>query len=260
MNIAIAFSPNWAYYVWIEMYSILKNTKNTIKFYLLSDNLSEEEIEEFTKLCKHFNKKNSVKYLNILDMYNELLPSGVNVDNRFSKYTLYRLLLPYLVKDDRLLYLDADIIVNNNIDDFYNIDFGDSLIAGIADTGLDQYYNRANYMKSIGLNADATYINAGVTLMNMKKIKELKLTDKWVQMANEKLCPNHDQDILNITCKGRIKLVDFKYNVSLSTGLNIQEKDVAIMHFAGVKPWNLEHVPFYSIWKKYSSGCDVLCL
>jgi lipopolysaccharide biosynthesis glycosyltransferase len=257
LNIAIAFSPNWAYYAWIEMYSLFKNNKAPIKVYLLSDNLLDEEIEEFDKMCRHFGKGYTVEYINALEKYNKLIPSGINVDNRFSKYTLYRLLLPYFVKEDRLLYLDADAVINGDLSEFYNIDLEDNLIAGIEDTGLSKYYKRADYMKSLGLTNNDAYINAGIALMNMKAIKEINLADKWVQMANDRLYPNHDQDIFNITCSGRIKLVDFKYNVSLSTGLNIKEEDIKIMHYAGQKPWANQNVPFYSLWRKWQKKCDL---
>ena len=244
MNIAIAFSPNWSKYVAILVYSIFKNNKSPIKVYLLSENLSYTEMMYFNKLHLHFGQDYKCVYIDMKNHYQNNITSDINVDGRFSKYTLYRLLLPKLVTDDKLLYIDADTVVNGDLSELYNIDFKDNLIAGVLDCGVDDYKSEIDFKK------EDLYINAGVTLMNLKQIRELELDKTWLEMVNTKWYPMHDQCIMNITCKNKIIPVDLKYNVSLSTGLDIQESDAKIIHYAGTKPWNSNETIFYDAWEK----------
>jgi lipopolysaccharide biosynthesis glycosyltransferase len=93
--------------------------------------------------------------------------------------------------------------------------------------------------------------------MDMKKIRELKLMDKWLEMVNTTFYNCHDQDILNITCRGKIKVVQNEYNSSLSTGYS---GGVKIAHYAGHKPWQSGTVQNYNIWSGLEKECRALQL
>ncbi len=248
MNVAIAFSDNWSKFVAVEMYALFSTNKAPIKVYLLSDELSENNIKEFDSVCNICGEGYTYEYVNVLEMYNRLMPSGINVDSRFSKYTLYRLFLPKIIQDDRVLYIDADAIVIGDLSYLYDTDMDSEgyLLAGVEDTGLQK-----GYKTKIGLTEDDLYINAGISLINLKLVREEGLYEKWIDMANNIFYEAHDQDIFNITCNKRTKKFHYKYNTSLSTGLNIQKENIKIMHYAGNKPWNTMTVPFYDIWKQW---------
>jgi len=255
MNIVLVFSEDWAKAVAVELYAIFKNNPAPVKVYLVSDLLSESTLNEFSKVQKTFGEGYEYIYLNVEKLYNEFVPSTVNVDGRFTKYTLYRLVLPKIITDDRILYIDADAIVNGNLSDFFNMDLEDNLIAGVIDSGI--YLPQYKYMLyNIGLTEKDPYLNAGVMLFNWKEIRNLSLCDTWLKEINAKLYGCHDQDVINMTCKGRVKTVDLAYNVSLSTGLGIKPEDIKIMHFAGskeTKPWTgSTKAPFYQIWNKWA--------
>ncbi len=252
MNIAIVFSPDWSRYVAIELLSIFGTNPAPIKVYLISDG---SELMDFSCLCP---PGYAVEYIDLEQQFRERIPSTVNVCTRFTKYVLYRLLLPEIIGDDRLLYLDADIIVNGDITGFYNMGMDGFLVAGVQDTGMG-CGNLATWkqrLQSIGLSPDASYINAGVTLFNLAAVRESGLQETWIRMANETPFACHDQDIINLTCQGYIKPVDLAYNVSLSTGLDIDQRDIRIMHYAGQKPWANSNAPFHDIWKKWADKYD----
>lgn len=241
MNIVLAYSPNWAQHVRLEVFALFKNNPPPIKVFLLSDTLGNIDLQP---ICDFFGRGYSYEYLDVESLYKEKIPSTVNVSNRFTKYTLYRLLMPLLLDVDRLLYIDTDAIVCGNIKNFYHMDLKDNILAGVPDIGVAMPAVR----KNINFSTTDVYINAGVTLMDLKKIKKLNLVDTWLQMVNEKFYACHDQDILNITCKNKIHTVSNNYNNSLSTGLHA--KDIKIMHYAGRKPWNTVDVPHYEIWRR----------
>lgn len=237
MNIVFAYSPNWAQYVRLEVFSLFKNNPPPIKVFLLSDKLGSIDLEP---VCRFFGKGYDYEFINVEDLYAKYITTSVNVSSRFTKYTLYRLLMPMIMGVDRLLYIDTDAIVCGNIKNFYHMDLQDNILAGAQDTGIGPC------LKAIDFASDAVYINAGVTLMDLKKVRELNLMDTWLKMVNEKFYACHDQDILNITCKDKVRLVSNKYNASLSTGL--EAVDIRIMHYAGKKPWKTLQTPNYELW------------
>lgn len=250
MNIVLAYSPNWAPYIQTEVYAIFKNNPPPIKVFLLSDRLGDTDL---LPICSFFGTGYSYEFINVEDMYNKFIPTSTNVSNRFTKYTLYRLLMPMIIPVDRLLYIDADAIVCGNISDLYYMDLGDNILAGIADIGSAMPVVRG----AIGFTEKDTYINAGVCLMDMKKIRDLDLMSKWLEMVNTRFYHCHDQDILNITCRGQIQSVGNEYNSSLSTSYNMDPK---IVHYAGRKPWSTKDVHNQKIWKDLETECRELRL
>ena len=63
LNIVITFSPNWSRYIAIEMYALFTNNNCPIKVYLLSDNLSEDILNEFDKVCQFCGEQYSYEYI-----------------------------------------------------------------------------------------------------------------------------------------------------------------------------------------------------
>ncbi len=248
MNIAIVYSPDWSRYAAIEVYAIFATNPPPVKVYLVSDGPCTVAFDRTVRL---FGPGYSVEYIDMLPLYQEKITSDINVTSRFTKYVLYRLLFPYVIPEDKLLYIDADAIVNGDLTEMYNMDMGDYLLAGVPDCGDEQY----GLKQAIGLSPEDIYINAGVALMNLAKMRELQLADVWVHEANTKRYHCQDQDIWNLTCRGRIREIDLAYNVSVSTGMDIEPEQIKICHYAGaadMKPWANPHVPFREIWRKWA--------
>jgi lipopolysaccharide biosynthesis glycosyltransferase len=250
MNIVLAYSPNWAPYVQTEVYSLFKNNPPPIKVFLLSDKMGDIDLNP---ICNFFGNGYSYEFINVEELYNKHIPTDLNVSTRFTKYTLYRLLMPMIIPVDRVLYIDTDALVCSNIKDFYHMDLGDNILAGVLDIGSAMPVVR----KGIDFSNEEVYINAGVCLMDLAKIRKLNLMDTWLKMVNTRFYNCHDQDILNITCRGRIQVVTNNYNSSLSTGFNA---DVKIAHYAGKKPWQLATVHSYKLWSDVEKECRSLQL
>jgi lipopolysaccharide biosynthesis glycosyltransferase len=250
MNIALIYSPNWAEYVAAEVYSIFKHNVAPIKVYLISD--SDGEIDT-NSMLEYFGEGYETEFINAEELYNKRIPSTMNVSSRFTKYALYRLLLPHMIQDDKLIHIDADAIITGSIRELWDIDLDDNYMAGRIDIGADAY----NLKRPIGLNENDTYVNAGVLLMNLKKIREDEIMDKWLYEVNNHKYAAGDQCIINKICKHKIIPMDNKFNVSISTGLNVLKEDIKIMHYAGEKCWNSNNVPYPQFWfrliKEYRS-------
>lgn len=225
--------------------------------------ISEDNQELF---IKHLKRDNIIiKFINCSGFLDEYKFS-IEQDH-ISRDTYLRLFIPAIFyKFDKIVYLDSDILVKYDISFLYDIDIENKLIAGVHDyimTGFcttnciktPPYFgciSAKDYIKMINIDVDE-YIQAGVLVFNIKEILKRSIFDTFIQLMRNKYWFN-DQDIINIACKGSIKIVDIKWNVAHGNGdLHTFFKDLPktimneyfkarqdpyIIHFAGdKKPW-----------------------
>ena len=173
---------------------------------------------------------------------------------RLSKATYYRLIaasyLPQTV--DRILYLDPDVTVLRPLQPFYEMDLQGKLFAGAAHLfGAADWFNR----RRLGMRKSAEYVNAGVLLMDVDKLRQLDNTEQIYEFVRQN-APRlvlGDQDVINEMYDGEILCVDtWLYNLDervFRTTKFVKKRDLqwvrdntVIIHYAGrKKPWNLPY-------------------
>lgn len=254
MNIAFCINDTYADKVAVVMTSVLENHPDTqIHFYIFSSDLSDENLLMLQKLQTKY-KNFTVQKVDIPQQLFSNLPLTIEY---IPIETYYRYLIADLLPSlDKILYLDADLAVDKNISDFYNIDLGNYYLAGAE--GL--YVTESGHKPNIGLTADDTYINAGVLLINLKQLRQNKLGTKLLEATKElqNKIKYQDQDIINIVCKGKIFIVDSIYNFTQHNILREKNKikSARIIHYTGrKKPWGAEarKVKLAKIWQKYAN-------
>lgn len=165
-----------------------------------------------------------------------------------TKETYYRfLVLEVYPIEERAIWMDIDTIILKDIAPFYHMELGDAYIAGVNGNHVQNHLNR------LGLNENGAYINAGIILFNLKKIREDFETDFLYQCYEEyesKLLLA-DQDIINAAFADRIiAMPDRRYNYIVAFNQEIDEEScrfvqehVAVLHFIRhIKPWHKEYV------------------
>ena len=108
-----------------------------------------------------------------------------------------RFLIPELVQEDKVLYLDSDLIVTSNLDDLFNTDFEDKLLLAVRD------YN------------EFMFFNSGVMLINNRKWKENQVTDSLIKMSENRKLLNGDQTVINDLFQGQIGELNLTYNYQI---------------------------------------------
>lgn len=179
-----------------------------------------------------------------------------------TKETYYRFLILDLFKGcQKVVYLDTDIIVRRDIAQLYDTQLGDCLIAAAVDADFAGQCNGANMdtahycAKVLKLSSPSAYVQAGVIVFHVSEMRKTIRVRKLMRMAEHGNYMYSDQDILNIVCQGRIKLLDMAWNVMADSGRGradvirqaprsiLQDyerarKDPYIIHYCGsVKPW-----------------------
>lgn len=254
MNIAFCINNTYADKAAVVMTSVLENHPDTqVYFYIFSSDLSDDNLLMLQTLQAKY-KNFTVQKVNVASTLINTLPLNISY---ISIETYYRYLIADLLPDlDKILYLDADLIIDKNISDFYNTDLGNYYLAGAE--GL--YVTESGHKPNIGLTDNDTYINAGVLLMNLKQMRQNKLGSKLLEATQElqNKIKYQDQDIINIVCKEKILTADSIYNFTQHNILREKNKIKAarIIHYTGrKKPWGAEarKVKLAKVWQKYAN-------
>lgn len=114
----------------ISILSLLKNAKTNLKVYVLTINSKEWNIDGVTDKCidvldnkmKLINKENSIKKIDITEIFEKELPAK-NMKTRFTPCCMLRLFAEEIPElPDKILYLDNDVICRKDCQEFYNQD------------------------------------------------------------------------------------------------------------------------------------------
>ncbi len=184
--------------------------------------------------------------------------------SRYPKEIYYRIFAAKYLPDDmdRILYLDPDIIVNGSIKELYELDFEDYFFA--AASHIRRVLHKVNELR-LGMDEDSPYINSGVMLMNLKRLREEQdyqdVLDFIEKRKNVLSLP--DQDIISTLYGSKIYTLDsFRYNMTellfmlhspYEKSLNmdwIREHSVIIHYCGRNKPWKPNYLGYLDVFYK----------
>lgn len=172
--------------------------------------------------------------------------------------------------EDKILYLDVDILVRESLLPLWRTDLGEHILAAVkGPVGLSDKWawNSDRPYWNLLSGMQGRYINSGVLLMNLAQIRRRRLDEQWEELGRRKLY-YQDQDILNITCKDAMiylplacnrlaYMQEGDYYRFVEEGLSTKEEyELAmerpvIIHYAGEKPWNRYDTNLGNIWWAY---------
>ena len=117
----------------------------------------------------------------------------------------YRLIIGELLKDyDKCMYHDADILVLRDLQEMFDVDLDGFYVSGIkAYLKHQETEENQRIMKKWGFPSFDNYIVSGNLVLNLFKIREDKLTERFIQHMY-KGYPSEDQDVINLCCYGKI--------------------------------------------------------
>ena len=248
MNIFFAINSNYVMPLCVALTSILENNEAVIHFFILNSSLTNEDKAKINKVINSYSNA-KLEFVLVDDSAFSKFSSNINY---ISQEAYFRYLIPSLKQDiDKALYLDADLVVNSNIKPLYDIDVKDYYCAGVRDLFIN------SYKVKIGLKSADLYINSGVMLLNCKKLREDAIEDKLFEnnIKYNEVAHFQDQDIINITFKGKIKELDSIYNFATYNVKTEEDKlnNAVIIHLTGeFKPW-LDNCwnKLKPVWVKY---------
>ncbi len=265
MNVVVAVNDKFADPLKVMLYSLAQNTERSIIVYLMYCDLSEHARKEFSEFI-HSRCHGTLREVRVDE---KAFREHQADQSMFSIETFYRLFIPYLLPDEvsRALWLDADMVINGNIDDFYDSKFGEDGKSLLVACWNERDRNKlSGYQERLGedLKADS-YFNSGVLLFNIPAIREAMSFEEIMKfwLKNQKKLDFLDQDMINCLMGMRTELKDSTiYNNQAHADGNAREQleKAKVIHFISYrKPWLLyyegEGAAYY--WK-YAKTCGFM--
>lgn len=222
----------------VLMTSIIENNKNeNVVFHIISKYIGEEN----RKIIKQFSIKNNINInINIID---EIIFNDLPTTSYITKAMYNRFLIPLILKDiaDKVLYLDADIVCLNPIENLKRININDKVVAVIAESNN---YVVKKRVKDLSLTSKK-YFNSGVLYININNWIDKDINNKlinYAKTATDLIFP--DQDILNVVLEKDCLYIDKKYNYTFDVRYKSNRyiydlpEDIVFLHYVGkFKPW-----------------------
>ena len=242
VNIAFSIDNNYPIFALISIYSILENKNQNTKynFFIIENNLTQKNKNKIKNFVK--SKGQEVSFIHF-DTFS--IDHGINlyggVNNRITNIAMARIKIPEIIPKDihKIIYLDADIIVTDDLSPLYNIDLNGKA-AGLVEDVENLFPNDIEH-----------YYNTGVILMDADKWREEKIADEILSYFEQNkdfpyIVP--DQDLVNLVLKDRITTIPSKWNNQTKPYWNLcPDEEKGIHHyFCGDKPWNFPKTDYYT--------------
>lgn len=221
-------------YVAAVMISTMRNTSDRVCFHIICD----DSVSEFTRNRLRESIKQYRAYIAFHDVKKEEFIFGVDQVSleTYSIGCMFRLAAPVVLAGlDKVIYLDADVLVNKDIKELWNIDLGSNCIAGVVDEGLSHGIMAPAPVRT-GYVSKESYINSGVLAMNLAEIRGYcdLMRDSVEYMDEFKDYNLPDQDILNYLFANKILLLDKCWNTFTKYERNrTKVMKECIYHFMG---------------------------
>lgn len=192
INIAIAPDHNYIKPAAVAITSLLENRDDEVNIYLtyLEGELSDDNLNIFYDIADKYQSQ-----MQFVCIKKELIQNFPIARYGFSTYL--RLFLPEALPNvEKIIYLDCDIIVEKPLDELFHTDLGDNCMAAVAGYFSKDFF----FLQSIGYNHHRPYINAGVILMNLRRLRNFdmqKNIEHYLKQHKHDL-RYADQDIINV--------------------------------------------------------------
>lgn len=222
-----------------------------VKFYVLNRDIPEEFFKDLNLKLALFNSV-------VIDVKvtNQQIKAYKTYQHISSDSTFFRYFISDLIPENKVLYLDADLIISKPcFNDFWQIDLGKYPLAGVKDIILFAHTGIRNF------NAGVLLINNAFWRENNLTKKFLKLTDKYHNKVKDA-----DQSILNMFFNDDWVKLDRNLNYLIGVDVEFKREckthlleDLAqapaVIHFnTFAKPWlHTQVTRFRNLWWYYSN-------
>lgn len=272
----VAVNNNYVPYLSVLIKSIEENIEKQflLEIFVLYSSLSEENKNILKKMI-NLKENICLSFLDVSSYFEnkELFVGSKNNSSYLSKETYFRLIAPQvLTQYDKILYLDSDVIVQQNWTRIYDIDIQDYYVAAVNDIwgNWECFLHNSELKKyrkeELNLENPVNYFNAGVLLINLDRFRKEYKENELIDLAMSRNWRKHDQDLLNYICKGNVKWLDYRWNLiecpseKAKTTVSCDEyerymksyNNPYIVHYATRKPWYILDMMYTELFWQYA--------
>jgi len=198
-TIVLAGDRNYTTQLETTIKSILYHNRD-VKIYILNQDIMPDWFRKPRKIARMLGSE-------IIDIKlpEQAVFQGWETREYISPMTYARYFIPDYISEDKVLYLDSDLIVNQSLETLFDTDLQGNLLAAVWDT-------------------DGITFNAGVMLVNNKKWRKEKLKERLIEQSIATIREveegrfgnfNGDQTILNQVCSSQWLELDKEFNLQV---------------------------------------------
>ena len=258
-NIAFGVDSYFVPQMGIMLTSLLINNPNcNLHIHAFLNSISTEDVNKLKTLSNQYkNIQIDIYYIDVSVFKNFHVGKSYTVAT-YNRIIIAQVLYPSISK---LLYIDADTLCIGKISALKKLSFDDKMILAVLDRG-DWL---PAHKQEIGIPGTQDYFNAGVLYIDLQKWNNFKMSEKMIELLNERKLSFQDQDALNLLAAGQIKAIPVGFNQFFLMNENNNDipSGTLFLHFAGaLKPWqpwcyNPKKSVYYeylnqSLWKDFT--------
>jgi hypothetical protein len=207
INVGSSLDPNYILRTMMTTASLIDSQKNETNLrvhFSVVNNFTSENMLKIYSLREKIREDVEFNFYNAERIEKEMKGQAFEKGNGLTA----KLLLPQLLNEDieKLIIIDnGDCLVLRDLTEMYNWNMSNYLYVGVPDPLIGKF-------GSISKKTLNTYINTGTYLINVKKVKEKKMYEKFVKNRfkyyNTDLT---DQDLINDIAYGKIGYLPIKF-------------------------------------------------
>ncbi|MCD7920668.1 MAG: glycosyltransferase family 8 protein [Clostridiales bacterium] len=252
-EIPIFFTVDESYAPYLDcaIRSMMEHASNayTYQIIVLHEDLTEESRRKLSSNVK------PPFQIHFLQMKDKMAGITDRAENRlrcdyFTLTIYFRLFIADLFPEyDKCIYLDSDIVVPGDVSQLFQTELGDNIIGACPDRSIAPIPELVHYTQdALGIPIDR-YINSGVLLMNLKKLREVSFSNHFLRLLETYHfdCIAPDQDYFNAMCNGSIVYLDDRWDTMPpeggGTGAILEHPDL-IHYNLFQKPWCYDNIPY----------------
>lgn len=247
---------NYAPYAAVALNSAVKNSSDDrcYRAIILHQGLNGENAQKLLSLATDNFK---VELLHIKNRFEEIEDRKGN-RLRYDYFTLtiyFRLFIAAMFPQYKKgIYIDSDVVLTEDIANLYDVAIGENYIGACHDMSITDITPFEEYTETaVGVKREE-YINSGVLLMNLEKLREIRFDEHFLSLLSayhfDSVAP--DQDYINAICNGNIYYLDPKWDVMPNDAKPLHESPALIHYNLFSKPWCYEGIQYEDEFWKYA--------
>lgn len=254
--IVYAVDDNYAPFLCVSLKSILDNMNKDyfLKVYILNTGISEKNKSRIIEIAEENCNDVDVEYVDVADRMDSL-KDKTHLRDYYTNAIYYRIFIPSLFPQyEKIIYIDCDIVLINDISKLYNVDLGDNIVAAVHEEAMSSFDCFGSYSEEFLGVPRMQYFNSGLLVINTAEYRKEAIETKFINlMLSEKFEVAPDQDYLNVLLKDRVKLVDVGWNKTPIPGKKFPDKLISLIHYKlNFKPWHYKGVRYEEFFWKYA--------
>ncbi|MCP8883171.1 glycosyltransferase family 8 protein [Devosia sp. XJ19-1] len=245
MHVALTFDDNfWApAYATMRSVCLFTHSRQALVFHLCHRTLSAAHRADLEKIIEEFPVELRWYDLDQSELFQDIA-ARMPENTRLSNIVYARLMIDRLVGSEvaRILYLDCDMLVREDVSFLFELDLEGKAIAAVRDPVGALITGQRDLARNRDLFDPADcYFNAGMVLIDVASWREADIIGRMEAAYASGVMQRiyYDQDLLNLIFKDKWLKLPWRWN-TIDARHAHEGLDPAILHYTGEnKPWGV---------------------